>query len=516
MKHFRSLPAAAAALCLAVAVSAGWLWHTLAETTYEAQARLALQGDPFAEPDTAAGGTDASAAGDSLAEDRVLSAEVLAAACDLLRDRGVVLSLPSPFDSETDYLLWRSRVEAAANGNSDEIRIACTAPGGQEALQMLTALVDAFLAAASAPPPPSASPSDDPEQELRHLLRAVDRQEQKIATLDAEQKRARLAAPAAADADGAAADLDSRLEAAHRAVLDAESRLDGARRDFEKQLPAEIVVTRLPEGPARTKVLDRLGYARLSEELRQHEALAVRSSAIYGRNHPRMIELRERIEQLRRQVAGVAGQLGDVSASTREPDPRAIVLRTLEQDLSDALASAHETESLASARDDRAAALSRFDANLLDARQELAFLHTERDRLQRQTASARREQARRVPAVVQPPTLSPDATGPHAGLPMAVSCVAGMALYLYILRQFRDRFLRPAQAPAASRAAAVPFARAPVQGTAHPAAPAPPLVQIPLSVDPPSRPERSRAQDEQRLARLKMLSTRGSVPVNWE
>jgi hypothetical protein len=515
MKHFRSLPVLAAALCLAVSLSAGWLWHTLTEVTYEAHARLALQGDPFGEPDGAARSADADAASNSLAEDQVLTAEVLAAACDLLRDRGVALSLPSPFDSDTNYLLSRSRVEAAASGNTDDIRIVCAAPRGDEALQMLAAVVDAFLAAARMPPPPPALPSDDPEHELQHLLRAIERQEHTIAALEAEQAQARPAAAEATGSESAAEDLDSRLEAAHRAILDAENRLDDARRDFEKQLPAEVVATRLPEGAARTRVLDRLGYARLSGELRQQEALAVRSSAVYGRNHPRMIELREKIEQLRRQVAGVAVQKGDIPALNPEPDPQAIVLSTLEQDLAEALAGAREMESLASARDDRAAALAGLDADLLDARQELAFLHVERDRLRRQIESARREQARRLPAVVQPPTLSPDAIGPQAGLPMAVSCVAGMALYLFVLRQFRARFLRPAEPPQASRTAA-PFARAPVQGRAHPGPPAPPLVQIPLSVDPPARPERVRAQDEHRLARLKMLSTRGSVPVKWD
>jgi hypothetical protein len=514
MKHFRSLSLAAALLCLAVSVSTGWLWHALSESTYEAHGRLALRGDPFSESDASSRGPDAAGALDSLTADRVLSPEVLAAAADLLHDRGVALSLASPFDSETDYLLGRSRLEPAGNGGADEVRIVCTATQADETLQILTAIVDAFVAGAAAPQPPPVSASDNPEHEERQLAHAIERQERTIVALAADQQKSRLALnEAAGEGPG---ELDSRLAAARSAVVDAARLLDDARHDFEKQLPADSVAARLPEGPARTKLLDRLSQAKLQEELRRQEALAVKSSSVYGRNHPRLIELREQIEQLRRQVAGLPVQPGDLPDSAQDSDQQTIVLRTLEGTLAAALAEAREVETLQGARNDRAATLQKLEAELGDARQELAFLRGEHDGVRQQVESARREQARRSPAVIEPPTLSPDPIAPQAGLQMAVSCVVGMVLYLFILWQFRSRLVAPVAAGRASRAAPAPFARAPVQKRAPVSAPAPPLVQIPQSFAPAARKQRSRAHDEQRLARLKMLSTRGSAAVKWE
>jgi hypothetical protein len=167
------------------------------------------------------------------------------------------------------------------------------------------------------------------------------------------------------------------------------------------------------------------------------------------------------------------------------------------------------------ARNERFGARQELEAALGDARQELAFLHGEHDRVRRQIDSTRHEQNSFVPAVIEPPSLSPDPVKPRAGLQMAVSCVAGMALYLLLLRQIRSRILAPAER-AEPRITSPPFARAPVQGTAPALALAPPLVQIPDLAVPTPRRERNRSQDEERLARLKMLSSRGKAPIQWQ
>ncbi|HLJ12006.1 MAG TPA: hypothetical protein VKU82_12495, partial [Planctomycetaceae bacterium] len=66
---------------------------------------------------------------------------------------------------------------------------------------------------------------------------------------------------------------------------------------------------------------------------------------------------------------------------------------------------------------------------------------------------------------------------PHAGLQMALACVAGCALCVVMLRQFR-----------------------------HSAFLAPPQAALPATTP---RRERFRSQEERQLARLKMLSARG-------
>ena len=88
-------------------------------------------------------------------------------------------------------------------------------------------------------------------------------------------------------------------------------------------------------------------------------------------------------------------------------------------------------------------------------------------------------------------------------------------LYLLLLRQFRSRFLARPEA-AEPHVGSRSFARAPVQAPVNPLALAPPLVQIPELPTATPRSDRNRSQDEERLARLKMLSTRGKAPIQWQ
>jgi hypothetical protein len=492
MKHKRLIPLAAAGLCLALSVSAGWLWHAVSETTYEASARLALPGDPFA--GSSSPGDDARPTGEA-AEESVLAPAVVSAAADLLRERGVPLSLASPIDSEFDYLLGRLRVEPAERATTDEVRVLCTAPEAEEALQIVQAIVDAWQAAATGALPPAADPpADDAEVERRQLARAIARQEHMIAALVEQLGKAGESPKHAAGPGDDPLELEGSLDEARRAVSDAEGRLEEARRDLGRKMPAEVVAARLPEGPTRSRILQRLNLGRLTEESRQQQALAEKLSSVYGRNHPRMTEIREKIDQLQKQISGIAAEAND-AFTAQDVAPAAVVLNELESQLADARTAEAEIDRRTIARNER-----------FGARQEL---------VRRQIDNVRHEQNSFVPAVIEPPSLSPDPVAPRAGLQMAVSCVAGMALYLLLLWQIRSRFLAPTER-AESRIASPPFARAPVQGSAPAIALAPPLVQIPeLAVPTPHR-ERNRSQDEERLARLKMLSSRGKTPIQWQ
>jgi uncharacterized protein involved in exopolysaccharide biosynthesis len=514
MKHKRLVPAAAAILCLALSVSAGWLWHALSERTYEARARLALPGDPFAGSASSLGGD--SQAGEEAAEETVLAPAVLSAAADLLHERGVHLSLPSPFDSETDYLLGRLRVEPADRGTTDEVGISCTAPDAEEALQIVQAIVDACQAAASgAHPAATDSATDDAELERRQLVRAIERQERAIARLVEQIGMASESPRRAAGPGDHPLGLEGSLEEARRAVSEAERRLEESRRDFARKMPAETVAARLPDGPVRSRIIQRLNLARLKEESRQQQALAERLASVYGRNHPRMTELREKIEQLQKQISAIAAEANDIAAAAQDVAPAALVLNELEIQLAEARTAEAEIDRRTISRNERFGARQELEAALGDARQELAFLHGEHDRVRRQIDNSRREQTHLAATVIEPPLLSPDPIAPRAGLQMAVSCVAGMALYLLLLWQLRSRFLAPAEL-AESRLGPAPFARAPVQGTAHSLALAPPLVQIPDLPVSTLRPDRNRSQDEERLARLKMLSSRGKTAIQWQ
>src|SRR5258708_6836643 len=123
MKHRRFLALASAALCLAFAVSAGWLWQSLSPAKYAASARLVTAN---ASVDNPSGDLPALVAGAPIDESSVLSPEVLSAAALLIADRNVPLALASPFDSVTDYILGRIRVGRPDREETDEILITCS------------------------------------------------------------------------------------------------------------------------------------------------------------------------------------------------------------------------------------------------------------------------------------------------------------------------------------------------------------------------------------------------------
>jgi hypothetical protein len=411
----------------------------------------------------------------------VLSPEVLSAAAALLNERGVALALDSPFDSETDYLIGKIAVERASRGEPDEVQITCTASDADETLQMLTALVDAYLATAkNALPASDGVASEELEIERRQLAGAIQRQERAIVT-QAEQLQ--MMKEADDDAAGAGDDpqaLEAALNEVRGLVQEAQKRLDEARRDLERKLPAEVVAARLAESPARTKILDRLNLARLTDDLHQQEALRLKWSSVYGRNHPQMIEIQGKIEQLKQQVAGLPVESQAVAAAVAASTPLSLVLTALESELAQRTTAENEIEMRLAARLDRLNAQQELEMKLGEARQELAFLHGEHDRLRYRADGARHTLDSRLPSVIEPPTLSPDPIAPQAGLQMAVSCVAGMALYLLLLWQIRTRLTSPPE-------------QRPAPKTPAPAA----------------RRQRFRSQEEQQLARLKMLSAHG-------
>jgi hypothetical protein len=480
MKHRRRIPLTAAGLCLALSLSAGWLWHALSETKFEARARLAGVGGGASD----SGFQDESDRAAMRIADEIFSPEVLSAAVDLLHERGVALATTSPFDSETDYLLERMHASCVDDDTAEVIGLSCISVDGDEALQMLTAVIDAFLVAARSSLPSTADGTlPSLETESRELSDVIARQDRAIAGLLEQLESLKSATAAERVADGPIS-LEDQLAEARRAVLTSAEQLEVARRDLDRHTPAEVVAGRLAEGPTKTKILEQLSGARLHDELRQQEAVLAKSSVVYGRNHPRMAELREKTEGLRRQAAAVFASSEQVDDGTNSP--RELVVSHLEGDLAAKQSREKELASVLEARNDRIDARQGVETRIGEARQELAFLHGEHDRIRREIARAHSEETARLPAVIEQPTLSPDPIAPRTSLQMAVSCVAGMALYLFLLRQLRTRQV---DAPIAAE---IPQH---FQKTAVPA----------------RRRERFLSEEEQRLARLRRLS--GAVPA---
>lgn len=460
VKHRWFVRVAAAGFCLVLTVSAGWLWHAFSDEVYEAHARIAL-------PNAVAGESPAEA------EDIVLSPEVLAAAAELLHDRQISLSLASPFDSAAEYLRERVRIEAPHADAPDEVRIVCTAPVAEEALQVLTALLDACLESAGHRESPAESPgAGEIEGERRQLTQAIERQELVLAELTSEVK-----AKGEDVENGRAGEetvvSEGDLSAARHAISEAERRLADVRRDFEKKLPPEVVAARLAEGPMRTRILERLNQIKLKDDLQRHEALAEKWSKVYGRNHPRMAEIRGQIDELHERLSGFQGDAGEFENSIPTADPCLLVLDVLEADLVALQAAEREIETRLASQSARLSAQQELETQLGETRQELQFLYGEHNRLRQQIDNARKRRVGRVPDVIEQPALAADALAPQAGFRMAVSGGLGVALYFVMVWKLRAR-------PRAAR---------------------PRAAGNPASIAP--RRERFRSQEEKQLARLK-------------
>ncbi|HEY3964050.1 MAG TPA: hypothetical protein VGM05_05790 [Planctomycetaceae bacterium] len=462
----------AALLCLGVSLSAGWLWQTMADAKCEACARL-LQG----EDDTADDADGETQPRDD--EARVLSPAVLSAAAALLQDRGVPLPLPSPFDPVGDYLLEHTRVCRPEHAQPGEICIRCEAVESEEALQILNAIVDAYLAVGASEPVGDAELADDAAQveltvEREQLTQAIERQQQSIAEMTRRLEAAKI------ETNGPEADdpapLETELARVRQAHREAATRLAQARREFDNKVAPESIASRITEAAARTRVLERLNLSKVRDELERQEGLQQKWSAVYGKNHPRMVEIREKIEVLEEQLA--ASPFVEQAGRSTDSQPATIVLAAFESESTSLEEAEQKLMTHLGGVQERFHGQQQLELQLGEARQELAFLHGEYDRTQKQIVTARRDHADPQPSLISPPALVREPIGPRAGLPMAVSCVTGMALYLLLLWQIRGKWLT---------AERVDLAR-----SRSPAAPA--------------RRERFRSQEEEQLMRLKLAS----------
>jgi uncharacterized protein involved in exopolysaccharide biosynthesis len=465
----------AALLCLGVSLSAGWLWQTMSDANYEACARLLIvENEPTEDSDA-----EQPHRAD---ESEILSPEVLSAAAALLQERGVALPLPSPFDPIADYLVEHTRISLPERAPSGEICIHCTAADSEEALQMAQAIIDAYLAIRRSEPVDDAELAADAAQselavEHEQLTQAIERQKQVIADMTEDLEAAKTAAEEQ-EADDPQS-LESELGRVRKAHRNAARRLAEARRDVDNKLPPETVAARITDLPTRTHVLERLNLSKLRDELRRQEARRRKWSAMYGRNHPRMVEIREKIAALEEQLASFPLEETEQTGRIAGASPAAIVLAAFEGESMQLEETEKQLVTQLGGVQERFQSQQELELQLGEARQELAFLHGEDERIRKEITAARHEHPELQHTVLAAPALDREPMGQRAGLPMAVSCVAGMALYLLLLWQIRVKWLA--------------VERVDSPGGRRPA---------------PSRRERFRSQEEEQLMRLK-LAARG-------
>ncbi len=492
MKHRRFLALASSAACLAFAVSSVWLWQSLSPAKFESSARLAIANASEANwaPDASANSEDA-----PIDESKILSPEVLSGAALLIADRNVPLALASPFDSVTDYLLGRIQVARPDQGATDEILITCSAASAEESLQILSAVVDAYIdVATTSQAVPIDTPTDESialQTECDQLAGAVEQKQREIAELAVQQEAAgptdNQTSTGQPGIDPAA--LEAELVQARRANSDAQARLAAAQRDLAQNVPAEFVAARIADLPVKTRVLERLNQVKIKQELEQQEAQRQKWSSVYGRNHPRMAELGQHIESLKQQIARFSAEEQQAeqgpTADSAPAAPAAIVLAALETESNGLQAAVRELETrLATARNG-SQQQHELVVKLTGSRQELEFLREEHSRVWKQIDTARHNQRDPQATVIEPPGLSSSPIVPQTGLQMSIACVSGMALCLLVIWQYRRL------APVDVAQAAEEQSDAPVRRESPPAA----------------RP-RFWSEEERQLLRLKLQSAR--------
>jgi hypothetical protein len=443
MTGFRKLALFASMTALPLSLAVGWLWHGSHEPEYIARARITIP---------AAAGIRAPT--DSTLpnlEEMFLAPDVVMAAIDLLAERGSVLPVDPAADSEVNFVLNRVETACAHRGNEDEIEIRYRAADGDRALATLSALADAGLAALRSQIPAVEDPAaGGREREHAQISRACDDLQSRVAALKDEIAR-RDAATGNEPPRGGQTALETALEEVRQLRVDAEDHLADARRRIRSGADAASIVADLPDEPHWGALRESLAAIQCEAELRQKDAAHDSAAAIYGRNHPRMARLKAEIDQLREKLAGLKPRVSDSAGSLLLASD--VLLKALEDKWQQAAAAEQEAQAkLEDAREahEREQGL---DARLADARQELAFLKTEQDRVKYEIAEARREAESRLPGLAEPPALEEEPITPELTAYLIWAGAAGLflaALFWRLAGRTSDR-TRPARVTRGAR-----------------------------------------------------------------
>jgi hypothetical protein len=435
-RHWRRALAFAAA---PLALAAGFFWHRSIPPEYVAHAEVALPGAgemPGDDPEAAV-------------EELVFSPDVLNAAVELLRERGVLLPLPSPLDSEVDWLLDHARAARDPESSSLVVQLSCSVADRELAVPLLQAIADALVRNQSPAPQSAADPdAERRDAERRQLAEAVARQNAAIETL---QAAARPDAPAGAPAEPLQPPeaAQAALDAARRERVDFESRLIETRARLAAGGSIEQVLADLPQQPGWNATHSLIAHARLSRRLHEQQAAIESAQAVYGRKHPRMVELQTQLAQLQEQLAA-AGVDAQGTPPLDVPLDE-LLLRDLERRVAQAVAAEQSAQVQLAAATTRRDEHNRRLAQLAEARQELEFLKGEEARLDQELAAARRVQSARLPGIVEVPTLTQEPLRPGLWKPLGISGTVGLCLSGWFWRSSSVSRKRPHAETAAPR-----------------------------------------------------------------
>ena len=408
--------------CLSLTCGVAWLHYTRSEPVFEAHARLRLA----ARPDESAS-TEQMPAVDASEDPSRLPATIVAATLELLRQRDFQIALNSPLDSESSELASRVQVVTEDRAGHKGVALTYTTTDSTEAVPVLTAVVDAYVKSqseqVSGPPAPALTEMQTKAQQLSNALAAEQ------ARLTAA--RTNLAQSSTTEAGRLISTeklktLSSAAADAQRRRLEAEARLIQARQEIEAgTLPIELLISRLPEGPTRSLVHEALTRSGLRDKLERQLAVHQRLAAVYGRNHPQLVECRQNLEALESQL-----KASETSASGEAIDesPAALLVGSLQSELKTFQTMERDLHEQINAESAGVDAHARLAKDHSDAELAVARLKVEQDAAQRLLEAAQHNQADQAASIVEPPSLASEPVAPVVWKELSFGIGAGLIL----------------------------------------------------------------------------------------
>jgi hypothetical protein len=307
----------------------------------------------------------------------------------------------------------RCRVVPGTANDEATLRFRTTQP--DQAVSVLRTVVAAWLrhigrSTESAPPA-------NVQSEIARLEEAVTRQKQHLVTLAASPQSDATATRQWEIQKAVLADVQVDLDEARQ--MSAE-----VRKDASPDVPLETLIERLSSPVVRNAALQLIHRVELEDDLRSQQLVQARYEQTYGRNHPQLRSVSQRVARLKQ-------ELGDVPVTPPSAYERLLVIvddyRTfLEEHLVRQQATLADLESKSHRHAEREAALAR-------ARIELGQLELELTHAREQIAKSCERVA--TAEIIRPPMLLMQPVWPVPTHHAAASTVAGLVLGMLLVRR---------------------------------------------------------------------------------
>ena len=362
-------------LCSGLGVVAALSQASRQTPIFEARARLSVPYESIQGVDRAVLPIDGGP-GQSAAQ---LSGSTLAAWSDRVKARQLATPSPAAFESELDALRRPLRIDVEKQAGGDEFELIYQASDPELARRLLEAAVECCLDEYRSLRKGAASTA------TASVAVHVEQLRQRAAAIEANRSeaQARLAQLPVTEATRPAIQERARLLAAAQAEakqrrLESENRFTQVRSDLAEGVPADLIISRLPDGPLRSALENSLERKQRERELTRLRGLVRERSKIWGAEHPRLRELQRQVAELETSVNDRVVQVSTTAATDSLPLPD-LLLKLLagdlaerqnnERDLAEQLAA---EESLLSEYDQQVAAITELDHALASARAEEA------------------------------------------------------------------------------------------------------------------------------------------------